>query len=153
MALGFFHSFFGPSSYSLVADLFPVSRRTQALSVYSILIMLGETISALTIVIIGAVGWNMTFRICGGFGLVTAIIGMLVMSEPKRDIDIDPDSSFEQSQNEEQEQDEPSKIRPISLNEKDESDGMLQGALLNKSDSINSYESRNLSKTKNNKSK
>jgi len=82
VCLGFFHAFFPPASYGLVADYFPREKRVLAFSTYAILIQLGESISSLTINIIFYVGWRMTFVLCGGLGLITAIIGVFFMTEP-----------------------------------------------------------------------
>lgn len=61
VALGGFHAFFGPAAYSLVSDLFPKQKRARAFFIYSILIQLGDAISALTINLIVQVGWRMSY--------------------------------------------------------------------------------------------
>ena len=54
-------AFFGPAVYSLIADFFPVDQRTNAFSVYAILTVIGDTISALSINLISVTGWRGAF--------------------------------------------------------------------------------------------
>ena len=61
MLLGTFMAFFGPALYSLIADIFPVDQRTNAFSVYAILTVIGDTISALSINLISVTGWKGAF--------------------------------------------------------------------------------------------
>jgi MFS family permease len=61
MLLGSTMAFFGPAVYSLIADFFPVDQRTNAFSVYAILTVIGDTISALSINLISVTGWKGAF--------------------------------------------------------------------------------------------
>ena len=83
MALGFFHAFFAPAQYSLIVDFFPKKMRSRAFSLYSVLIQLADTVSALTTHMISAVGWRGAFRICGGYGAGVAGLAFIIMREPQ----------------------------------------------------------------------
>ena len=61
MLLGSTMAFFGPAVYSLIADFFPADQRTNAFSVYAILTVIGDTISALSINLISVTGWKGAF--------------------------------------------------------------------------------------------
>ncbi len=78
-------AFFGPAVYSLIADFFPVEQRTDAFSVYAILTVIGDTISALSINLISVTGWRGAFQVCGSFGIATALLGIFTVDEPERE--------------------------------------------------------------------
>jgi len=81
-----FHAFFIPASYSLVIDLFPYRKRFKAFLIYSVLIELGDTVSALTINLITLTGWSDAFKICGIFGLFASLLTLVVVREPIREV-------------------------------------------------------------------
>ena len=86
LLLSALQSFSGPATYSILADLFPKEKRTKSFFVYSILTQLGDTVSLLTLNLCNIVGWRMSYKICGGFGICTAIVGIIMVREPPREI-------------------------------------------------------------------
>ncbi|MDB5700919.1 MAG: transporter [Sphingomonadales bacterium] len=74
-----------PPSHSLISDYFPPERRTTAMSVYGTAGPVGALIAA-----IGGgwlaqhYGWRVTFLLCGGFGVIAAILFRLTLREPTR---------------------------------------------------------------------
>jgi MFS family permease len=82
--LGLFEACIGPPAYSLITDFFPPEKRTLANSVYSFGIYIGASLSNLTIIIIEAIGWRMTYFIIGCFGIVIGLIGIVSIVEPQR---------------------------------------------------------------------
>ena len=85
MILGFFYALYIPTKYSLIADYFPPLLRTKAFTIFCVVTQLGDSLSALTINIIVIEGWRGAFQICGIFGFVIFIIGVVFMKEPCRD--------------------------------------------------------------------
>jgi hypothetical protein len=49
------------------------------------LAQLGDTLKEITINVIEMFGWEDTFRICGLFGIVVGVLGILFVSEPIRE--------------------------------------------------------------------
>ena len=82
--LGLFEACIGPPAYSLITDFFPPEKRTLANSVYSFGIYIGAALSNITIIIIEAIGWRMTYFCIGCFGVCIGVIGMLVIRDPER---------------------------------------------------------------------
>ena len=80
-------AFSGPATFSLLSDLFPPQHKTKMFFVYSILSQLGDTITLLTLQVIRLFGWKMTFKICGGFGMVSGLLGLFFFIEPMREQD------------------------------------------------------------------
>lgn len=91
LGLGIFQAGCGAPAYSLIADYFPPERRTTANSIYSLGIYIGQSLSSLTILLIGQVGWRCSFWIVGGIGIGCAVLALIGIREPKRgrfDVDI-----------------------------------------------------------------
>ena len=84
--IGGSQAFFGPPIYSIIADFFPPMMRPRAFSIYTILTGLADSVNSMTINIISHVGWRQTFQVCGGFGIIISLIGLLILYEPKRGI-------------------------------------------------------------------
>jgi len=84
--LGFFESFIGPPSFSIIADTFPPEKRTAANAVYNFGVYFGASLSNLTLLIIEAVGWRLAFAIVGSIGFLIGLQAMLVIREPGRNV-------------------------------------------------------------------
>ncbi|HET8864830.1 MAG TPA: MFS transporter [Gracilimonas sp.] len=83
--VGVSQSALSPAVYSLLADYFPPERRARVFSVYASGIFVGVGLSFL----IGgslaqAYDWRVAMKIVGWPGLVIAVIGFLLIREPKR---------------------------------------------------------------------
>lgn len=57
-----------------------------AFSVYAVLIQLGDACNNFTLNMIVWIGWRNCFFVCGGFGIISSIIWMIFVTEPKRDL-------------------------------------------------------------------
>lgn len=82
--LGVFEAAYNPSAYSLISDYFHPKYRTTANSVYNCAIYLGGGLASLASVIINIVGWRVTYDIIGIIGVVSGILGFILIKEPKR---------------------------------------------------------------------
>jgi MFS family permease len=103
IGLGIFEAGTGPPSYSLIADFYPPEKRTTANSVYSLGIYIGQALSSLTTLLIDAFGWKNAFIFIAGISICFAIIGFLVIKEPKRgrfDVKVEtPDDEYDERGN------------------------------------------------------
>lgn len=74
-----------PPSHSLISDYFPPERRTTAMSVYGAAGPVGALIAAIGGGWIAQhYGWRAAFLLCGGFGVVAAILFRATLREPPR---------------------------------------------------------------------
>lgn len=83
---GFISALFQPASYSLINDLFPKASRTRAFFMYQIFGTMADIITFLTLNLINFVGWRNTYIICGGLGLGSATVGLLLIREPENSV-------------------------------------------------------------------
>lgn len=67
-----------------MADYFHPSYRGTATSIYSFGIYIGGALSSLTLVIIGGVGWRLTFLIIGIIGAGAGVLCLFFVKEPIR---------------------------------------------------------------------
>jgi len=65
-------------------DYFPIEKRTTANSIYVFGAGLGGSFSILTPVIIGYLGWRLTFIVIGGIGVIIGVLCLLTIKEPER---------------------------------------------------------------------
>jgi MFS family permease len=63
MLLGSLESFCPSAAYSLIADYFPQEKRTTANAWFAGCIFVGASLSSLSALLIGSVGWRRTFAI------------------------------------------------------------------------------------------
>ena len=84
--LGLFEAALNPCSYSLVSDYFPPESRTKANAVITFGKYAGQTMQSLTIILIEAVGWRLSFQIVGLFGVLTSVILLVFVREPGRGV-------------------------------------------------------------------
>lgn len=82
--LGVFEAACTPPSYSIIADYFSAEYRTTANAVFSLGIYIGGGLSSLSLLMFTATGWAWSFIIIGITGLVSAVIMLVVVREPKR---------------------------------------------------------------------
>lgn len=85
VGLGIGEAATAPASQSVVSDLFPLDRRTVALTV----LLVSTPVGFMTAFLAGgalseAVGWRMTFIVAGLPGLLLAVIVRLTIAEPPR---------------------------------------------------------------------
>jgi predicted MFS family arabinose efflux permease len=84
-----------PSAHSLIADHFPLDRRSWALAVYSSGLSLGSLCAALAGGAIAQwLGWRATFYVLGATGLVFASLFALAVPEPSRTTALETMPSF-----------------------------------------------------------
>ena len=82
--LGIFEAPFSPSAYSIIADYFPPEKRGTANSFYNGAIYLGGALSSLSVVLINAVGWKITFAMIGIIGIGCGFLALFIVREPER---------------------------------------------------------------------
>jgi MFS family permease len=76
-----------PSSHSLISDLFPVSWRMTAISVFAAAASVGALIAAAGGASLAQhVGWRETFYLCGFIGIPLALLMRMTLREPPRDV-------------------------------------------------------------------
>lgn len=75
----------GPSSQSIIADLYPPERRAGAMAVYSLGVLLGGGFGmAIGGVVAHSFGWRAAMMVVGLPGIALALIIRLVVAEPRR---------------------------------------------------------------------
>ena len=79
---GAFSSVINPLSFSIVADYFPPEKRGTANAVLSTGNFMGVALSSITIILIKAMGWRMTYGTMGIFGVCIALLTTAGMREP-----------------------------------------------------------------------
>ena len=84
LALGGFESFTAPCAYSLIADFFPAETRAIANAFFALGISVGGGLSAITLIIIGKVGWRATYVMLGIYGVVVGLLSLIFVREPAR---------------------------------------------------------------------
>lgn len=87
LALGFGQAFTGPASYSLIADYFPESQRSQANGLFACGIYLGGGLASVCIPMSARVGWRATCAYVSAIGLGLAFVEVCGVIEPKRSSD------------------------------------------------------------------
>jgi MFS family permease len=68
----------------LIADYFPPERRTTANAFFAGCIFIGSSLSSLTVVMIGQVGWRESYLIIGIYGICAGAICITFIKEPER---------------------------------------------------------------------
>ena len=81
---GAFSSVINPLTFSVVADYFPPDKRGTANALLSTGTFFGVALSSITIILIKAMGWRMTYGIMGMLGLITALL-TAGMKNPQKD--------------------------------------------------------------------
>lgn len=84
MFFGLFSAFCSPTCYSLIADYFPPEKRTIANALFTSASFLGIGMSSLCNMLVGKMGWRMTYGICGIYGFFAACMIVLFLEEPER---------------------------------------------------------------------
>ena len=82
--LAVFMSFYGPTTLSLISDLFPQEHRTFAFSLYAIGSQAGYPLSSFNRPLISILGWRGTFQFTATLGIFVGLLGLLVIHEPER---------------------------------------------------------------------
>jgi len=85
----------GPPSHSIIADLYPIEKRSRAMAFFAI----GPNIGLLLAFAIGGWvgqfwGWRMAFLVAGLVGLVFALPALVLLREPRRQESLAPAQSF-----------------------------------------------------------
>lgn len=68
----------------LVVDYFPEKRRTTAIALTSVGVLIGVAINQLTSVFITMMGWRLYFKLCGALWIVIGALAFIVVKEPER---------------------------------------------------------------------
>jgi MFS family permease len=84
MFLGVFEAFCAPASYSLIADSFPPEVRTTANAYFAGCIFVGASLSSLSTVMIGKIGWRDTYGVVGIYGVISGLLVLIFIEEPMR---------------------------------------------------------------------
>ena len=82
--LGLFVSGIEPAGFSILGDYFPRKKRSTANALLGTGGYLGGGISALLVMVIQKYGWRAAYYVQGIFGIVMAVLGLLLMREPER---------------------------------------------------------------------
>ena len=77
-------SLYGPTTLSLISDLFPQEHRTIAFCIYAIGSQAGYPISSFNKPLTSLIGWRNTFKLTASIGFTSAIIGLIFIKEPER---------------------------------------------------------------------
>jgi len=89
LAVGASESAAAPTAMSMIADLFPKSRRSTAMGVFWTSTAFGTAISLVLGGVIAAhYGWRAAFFVAGAPGLILAILIILTVREPRRERDL-----------------------------------------------------------------
>ena len=74
-----------PASQSIIADIYPASRRATAMSIWGLSLPVGLLLGySTTGWLAEAIGWRWTFAVIGGLGIVLAPLVLLGLREPVR---------------------------------------------------------------------
>lgn len=84
MMFGLFSAFSSPISYSLIADYFPPLKRTLANACFTAASFFGIAFATLSEVLVGSIGWRLTYFCCGTYGLAAVIFVSIFLKEPER---------------------------------------------------------------------
>lgn len=82
--LGILQSFNNPSSLTLLADYFPLERRSTVNSIQNAGIYIGSGLSSLGIIAIRSKGWRWLFNLMGILGMIVGASILLFVKEPER---------------------------------------------------------------------
>lgn len=84
LLLGVTSGFYVPAMLGLVVDYFPEKRRTTAIALTSVGVLIGVAINQLTSVFITMMGWRLYFKLCGALWIVIGALAFIVVKEPER---------------------------------------------------------------------
>ena len=84
LLLGTFESFCPSAAYSLITDYFPPEIRTTANACFAGCIFVGASLSSLSILMIGSVGWRESYGILAVYGVICGLLVIFVVKEPVR---------------------------------------------------------------------
>lgn len=84
MLLGVFESVCAPTAYSLIADFFPPEIRTTANAYFAGCIFVGTALSSVSTVMVGALGWRMTYFVVACYGVLAGLLVLTLIREPER---------------------------------------------------------------------
>lgn len=76
-------SFFNPAAYTLISELFPPQLVGTMNGIFSGGIFIGGALASLSILLDGQIGWRNTVGVIGAVGLLTALLGQLVLRDPR----------------------------------------------------------------------
>ena len=82
MLLGCFESATAPCAYSLIADFFPPDVRTSANAYFAGCIFVGTALSSLSTIMVGGLGWRLTYFIVGCYGVCAGLLVLVFIKEP-----------------------------------------------------------------------
>jgi predicted MFS family arabinose efflux permease len=87
LGVGFGEAGCNPCAHSLIADTTPREKRASALAFYSLGVPIGSLLGLIMGGLIAdAYGWRMAFLVAGAPGLVLAVIAVLTLKEPRRQL-------------------------------------------------------------------
>ena len=84
MTLGLFESCCAPAAYSLIADYFQPEIRTTANSYFAGCIFVGTALSSVSTIMVGGLGWRLTYIIVGSYGILAGLLVLAFVQEPPR---------------------------------------------------------------------
>ncbi|KAJ1435295.1 major facilitator superfamily domain-containing protein, partial [Ochromonadaceae sp. CCMP2298] len=100
--VGAAQAFFNPAAYTLLADIFPARMVGSVNGIFSSGIFLGGALASLSILLDEQVGWRSTMTAIGGAGLVTSLLCLALVKDPRDratnpvvEVDISADSGAE----------------------------------------------------------
>lgn len=82
--LGAAESLNAPACYSLIVDYFPPERRTLGNATFSIGIPIGSSLSSLSALFVGLMGWRGVYLLVGSYGGLVGLIILVILHEPMR---------------------------------------------------------------------
>ena len=84
LVLGFGQAFSSPASYSLIADYFPESQRSQANGLFACGVYIGGGMASMCISVSADLGWRNTCFLIATIGFCISVIEVVSIREPQR---------------------------------------------------------------------
>ena len=85
--LGAFQGAYEPVAFSMIADQIPEKNQSVAKSVLLATPLVGGGMTAMNIMLIGAIGWRKTVSVMGIIGLIYGVASLLFMKNPEKKIE------------------------------------------------------------------
>lgn len=110
-ALGMLQAAQTPCSLTILADYFPINKRSTVNSILNSGVYIGSALSSFSIITISQLGWRSTFSLYGTLGMIIGATILFFVKEPKRG-GMSEGSKQKQDDDHYEEEEEPKKEKP-----------------------------------------